>query len=443
MELDPNSFQSPTFCTLPWIHLASNPNGRVKICCMSDEDLKKENGDLFNLAKDSIDSIWNCDQIKDARQRMLNGEKVSACKSCYREEALGGHSMRIGFNEKWLQQESQAIKNRIRETQQNEFVLHQLPWYYDLRQGNLCNLKCRSCSPENSVSIEKESQILANKSDWYKENINQGKPLDQAYKNWFKSDFFNDQLNAQLPNIKKLYFTGGEPTLIEKNFELMQKCVSNNESKHIELMFNTNMTNITDEFLTLLSEFKYVTLNLSIEGIGPVQEYLRGNSKWSKIECNLRKLAENKKKNFSYLVTPVIQNTNVLHFVDMLTYFKKMNQEFGDGTFLFMPIILNAPKHLDINILPHAVKIKAKELIQHFIDTSADFLQYDHYLPVRLQQILSKLDSIKPDDAKDLTEHFIKYTQLLDQERNQCFKTTFPELFGLWSQYDDNLKWEL
>lgn len=52
---------SPSFCVLPWIHIATRPNGDMRVCCVANASgadtgdysvglVKKEDGSLLTLA---------------------------------------------------------------------------------------------------------------------------------------------------------------------------------------------------------------------------------------------------------------------------------------------------------------------------------------------------------------------------------------------------------
>lgn len=430
----------PTFCALPWMHLSSMPNGVAKMCCISRNDLHDGKGKILSFETTPIKDIWNSPHMVYAREKMLNGERVEACMQCYEEEALGGHSMRIGFNEKWGLQEKKEILNRVKESREKNFWLTEsMPFYYDLRQGNLCNLKCRSCAPENSISIEKEYIKISNNSPWFSENI--GKPnLTESYRSWFNNAEFYQQLLEQMPKIKKFYFTGGEPTLIEKNYELLQYCVDHGYASNIELMFNTNLTNVSDRFINLIKKFKYVMLNLSIEGFGIEQEYLRGNSKWPVIDAALNKLAQNHSKNLHFLLTPVMQACNVLTIDKLFYYIESLNEKYDKNLFYFMPIILNEPAYLDMAILPQKTRLLAAEKLQAYLIKSK-ITGYDAFFETRLKQLISKLHT-PSDEPVALVHKFIHFTQVLDGERRQDFKSAFPELFNSWKENSPNFKWD-
>ena len=64
-----------TFCPLPWIHLATRPNGDIRLCCTSNASganfldnkevgLVKENNTRLNLKTHSIEQVWNSEFLK-------------------------------------------------------------------------------------------------------------------------------------------------------------------------------------------------------------------------------------------------------------------------------------------------------------------------------------------------------------------------------------------
>ena len=45
---------------------------------------------------------------------------------------------------------------------------------------------------------------------------------DASNWNWWMSDEFDKTIRKLAPTLKRLYLTGGEPTLIKRNIEIMQ-----------------------------------------------------------------------------------------------------------------------------------------------------------------------------------------------------------------------------
>ena len=81
-----------------------------------------------------------------------------------------------------------------------------------------------------------------------------------------------------MSNVNKLYFTGGEPTIIERVYWIMEKCVEMGIAKDIELVFNSNMTNIQKRFLDLVEQSQNVLMCISVDVHGHENEYIRGAS---------------------------------------------------------------------------------------------------------------------------------------------------------------------
>ena len=82
---------------------------------------------------------------------------------------------------------------------------------------------------------------------------------------------------------------GGEPFLDKKNIDLL-KIVPR---KKMKLMLVTNNSIFpSEEILNLLDDFRYLNINLSIDGIDEVAEYVRYGTKWTKFERNWNKWVE-------------------------------------------------------------------------------------------------------------------------------------------------------
>ena len=137
---------SNTFCSYPWRHLFVQPSGHQKICCLSNENITKDDDyRQFNLAKDPLFASWNSNYMKKIRKKMLNGERLSTCERCYQQERNGLESMRDTDNEQYF---------RGNTAPDGSFA--EQPGHIELHFGNVCNLTCKMCSQMFSTSIGKE-----------------------------------------------------------------------------------------------------------------------------------------------------------------------------------------------------------------------------------------------------------------------------------------------
>ena len=78
---------SKTFCVYPWVQQQTTPTGKVNFCCISMHTfVPKENGEAMMLDKDSFKDAWNSGYMKDIRKKMMTGQPVTVCETCYEQE---------------------------------------------------------------------------------------------------------------------------------------------------------------------------------------------------------------------------------------------------------------------------------------------------------------------------------------------------------------------
>lgn len=425
------NLDAATFCVYPWIEQVVQPTGKVSFCCVAKNGglLRKPDGQYYSAAEDRLADAWNSEHMRKIRQGMLAGKKVAGCELCYFQESIGKNSYRQMHNEEWLKKDRSNIEERVQSSADNQFKVEKPALYLDLRLGNLCNLKCRSCNPYNSSQIHKEvTQLMDTDADYLKfwtTNHRDSKPA--SYPNWFESDAFWDEVIESIPNLRKVYLTGGEPTLIEKNYRFLQACIDSGHSKHIFLMFNTNCTNIQDRFLKLLPHFEFVLINASIDGLGPINDYIRFLSRWETIDKNFRRLV-GLADNVKIGITPVVQVYNILNIVDLLRYVESVALEANSDInvdFLYA----TDPPYINPQILPYSVRSEAVRRLEAYKRDSKTY-HTQSYLKNSVDSCINMLNESPNADDKQLSD-FTEYTRLLDKHRKQSFADVFPELSEL------------
>lgn len=385
-----------------------------------------EGGQRMKVPQSQLSEAWNSEYQKDIRRKMLNGEPVSPCKLCYYQESIGKESYREMHNKEWMDKAGPEIEERIRYSSQHDFAVKDGALYLDLRLGNLCNLKCRMCNPYNSTKIASETERLM-KSDAEFNSVYTkyyGKDVYDIPK-WYDEPSFWEGIYQQLPSLRKVYLTGGEPTLIKKNYEFLKKCVETGHSKHIFLMFNINCTNLSDEFVSYLKHFEFVLINASIDGFGEVNEYIRGSSNWDLIHTNFTKLLRIGKP-VQIGVTPTVQVYNVLNIVELLEYIEQTTRELGQTVnvdFLYV----TDPPFLDIRILPDSTRRIALDKLTAYVKRSTKFVNSNANLANSVQSLINAL-TVKPSvNAERLTD-FARYTKSLDVSRGENFNRSLLQL---------------
>lgn len=412
-------------CALPFIHVQSEPDGKIKLCCLAKNTVKDNDGKPFNFGKDKIETFFNSDYMKNIRKDMLNNVQVADCKGCYDEEAAGGISQRQVYTQEWIAKDP-SIEETMLQSEHNDYYVEPKIKYFDFRFGNMCNLKCRSCGPVNSIQLLKESREIEhpdkNKFFLYNEheidNIN----------DWYQTPMFMENFRAQEQNIRQIYFTGGEPTIIEQNYEILQDLVDSGKASRVSLIFSTNMTNIQDRFVKLVEQFERVTFLASCEGFGDVHEYLRAPAKWSVFEKNITRLANMDPWKTVIMCTPVIQSVNLADITKFFEWIENINDTFGYSRVQILPIVLTFPRHLDLEILPLDMKQQALAKLEDFVSKHPRLQDSIHFMG-RMNMIRDKCnkDSFDP----EALIKFRTYTMMLDKHRGQSLADVNPELYNL------------
>ena len=202
------------------MNLNSNTEGSVKLCCSINENIHATGyGEELNFGKHTIEEIWYSDYMKEVRRQMLKGERPDACKVCWQLEDAGIQSSR----------QSAFAELRDLGIRPSNYQIDKppLPQSLELRLGNFCNLRCNSCWSLSSDRIANELyKILSSDKGmpyWLrKEWEDEQKLTATADWNWWMDPKFDDTIRKLAPGLRRLYLTGGEPTLIKRNIEIMQ-----------------------------------------------------------------------------------------------------------------------------------------------------------------------------------------------------------------------------
>ena len=283
-------------------------NGAVKLCCVAVDPTKKELGKHMTVKKKNPSELWNDPYMQTVRQRLLEGKQVQDCGQCYQRERRGEYSSRQRANRDWSAQVEKIMHKPTT-------VVEDTPIYLDVRFGNLCNLKCRMCTGIYSKVLGEELESIADEDEEFR--LLAPDSAKSYTFDWYENPNFWEDLKQYMSSVKLIYLTGGEPTLVQGNYEFLQQLIDKGYAQNIGLVFNTNVTNFQQRFLDIINQFKDVTLNLSIDGIEGVQEYIRYPSKWTHIQKNMNLLMTKIKQadtKFNLVFTPTVSILNVANF---------------------------------------------------------------------------------------------------------------------------------
>jgi hypothetical protein len=181
----------------------------VRVCCTANASgagiddnksagLVTEDGVNMNLREHTIEQVWNSKFMRDTRLQLLSDQIPTSCTKCFQEEANGITSKRQWETEVWNEQlDMDSIVNSVAE---DGTLPVSIP-YFDLRLGNMCQLKCVMCSPHDSSSWIKDWKLQYPK---YKSvELKQDQGWDSKYDyTWYQKGSFLDTMKEQAQFIK-------------------------------------------------------------------------------------------------------------------------------------------------------------------------------------------------------------------------------------------------
>jgi MoaA/NifB/PqqE/SkfB family radical SAM enzyme len=374
-------------------------NESERLCCRTSE-IQQVNKRTVSTEMD-MKNRWSSDYYKNARQRILNGEKLEICSDCFDKEEKGGHSDRIRYNSVYRD----FIKPNIDTGNQ-----YASPLDLDIRPSNLCNLKCRMCGPSNSSQIYKEfsSDYVQKKYGTY---IN--KEVDFESIN-IDASIWNLENEKYLlhDNLKKIKLLGGEPSIMPETESILDYLISVGKTD-VNLHITTNLTNSNKKFIDKLSKFSNLEFNYSIDGIGDVVEYIRTPVTFEAIEKNI-KIYESL-GNGEIICT--VQALNLFNMIDILEWADSIN----------VPIFFNSleyPRWASVYNIPKDVRDRElKNILKNGIPPKHETCAKKNIAV--LEQYLAC------DETYDPTM-FVLATKALDDIRDQKLKDSIPEIWELF-----------
>lgn len=443
---------SDTFCVLPWIHFATRPNGDMRLCCSANasgagEDhevglVKMENGKPANFGRETPMEAWNNDYMRSVRTTMLRGEIPASCRKCFEEESRGVASKRVWESYTWME-DGVDIPELVRQTKEDGTVPENLK-YLDLRLGHTCNIKCVMCSPHDSSKwVADHKKLIPILQD---ENVKQQMQWDRKEFNnfWHEKDTFWEEMYRQIPNLRQVYFAGGEPLMIKEHKLFIEEIIRQGYQDKILLRYNSNGLLVDEDLIELWSKFKKVKFAISMDASHERDEYIRYPTDWATVERTLHML-DNTPDNIQTSLATAIQIFNVKHLPDFMKWkldagFKKLNTgtvpggvQMGGG--LVNMHLLYIPTFLSIQILPKEDKEEVRERFMDFKDwlwnnyrQDDDYWKHNPYGWKRWEAVLNHMNA---QDNSHLLPGFKEYVNKLDHIRGLNAAKIFPELAHL------------
>lgn len=411
--------KNDSFCVYPWFHQNIDSRGEVTLCCRSNISL----GD----AKD-IDEVWNGDEIKSIREKMLRGERTPHCNTCYHHEKIGRKSNRQLATEVWYPEYMWGPN--IEESLRNGFEVTQTPSRIDLKFGNLCNLTCRMCSGKYSSQINKDIAALRKMDPAGAEEFG-ASPVGGDF-NWYENPRFWEIMDRYIPELLQLDITGGEPTLVDQNMVMLNRCIELGYADSIKLSLNTNLTNLKPAFLEAITKFKKVTVNCSLDGMGDVQEYIRHPSKWSVVEKNLITLFKMSRNTSIFVnISTVAQLYNVFQMPEFIEHILELYATYGNPSkqmkHQIAPVMW--PTYYSLSNLPQPVKDAVIVMSEEWLETHTGRVYEDGLYRNLFETFINqcRMEGSHPAKASML----LRRAKFEDQNKKVALADNIPEIHAL------------
>ena len=383
---------SKVFCPIPWNSLSILPDGRLRLCCHTNEDHLLRTSDGIDI---KLDDIWKVEDIdtnqflKYVRGEFSKGNSIPACAPCLKSEYIGHKSIRNELNEQFHQV-----------SKDSKFKLE----FLDISFGNSCNMQCPMCSPNYS-------SLWAGLTD--KDSITRSHE-----KNFWNSTFFSEQRS----HLKSILIQGGEPFMAKEHKPFLNTLITAGVAKNIKLDYITNFSiPISKDQIKLWKEFKFVNIFVSLEGVGNIYNYTRPPFTWEKISNNLKiihELVKTEDLNINFNFKSLIQIYNLEGLLDLIEFTNSFKSDKVESFPEFN--ILTYPLHLKVDQLK---KVKKDKNINQILDHIASLKK--NYTGKSLQnyhQLKSILEAELKKDQGDLDINFWRNTKYFDIKYSASFK---------------------
>lgn len=350
-------FDDPAFCVLPFYGM-EYPAG-VACCLMSSH---------ANLAQVKAD--------------MLNGRRPRDCQHCWTLEDSGVKSDRLIKNETL---DFYAKKDLI--SLYNEATAgHNKTIHYKIDTNVTCNATCVTCGSGGSSAW----------AELERKNLGSSVPIVPVTEiNNHEADQLVDYASAVA-----ISFRGGEPLLSDTNFYILEKLLEHgNDQCFISFVTNGSIV-LPRKYRDLVTKFKNMNFSFSIDGIGPVFEYMRYPLKWPRIQENI-----NFCRDSGILVSSnyTVSNINIM-------YYEQTTQWFKDNKIPFRIGYVENP-HFRPGALPENIKEKIRsinpELSGILRSTNQDEQDFK-----RMKQVIIQQDHWKKIQIRDFLPEFAQLVNL-------------------------------
>lgn len=400
--------ENSNFCILPFIHAYVGTTGESNLCCSAEHPPEEWRG-----ADRSLPNIWTGEYYQSIRKSMVAGQRVAHCRRCWDADDRGGGSDRQTHNT-WFNAPDDFELDIIKGNNEGK------PSFLDLRPGNFCNLACRMCFTRVSSKVNDqhkyhpEMEEVTGESYWHEVN------------DWLDNPERFAEVQSWIPTTKTLKLAGGEPLFMPGVIKLLRWCVDNGHT-HMHLDITTNGTRTKGKVLDWIEQFDSVDIQLSIDGIGATNDYIRTGSTWEVIDQAYKKYLSMDLR-VSLLAT--VQLYNAYNLVNVVEYWKEHG---AHGNLIFN--FVDWPNDLQIDLLPETDRL----FIAGRLEQAVEDINPEQRQQFRMDATLDRLKNprVKLEELDALRKRWATRTIMMDRINDCDVGTVSPRyvnLRNLWQK---------
>ena len=405
----------------PFTGLATREDGAVKVCCRSQP--------IGWIQHDTLENIWNGTQMQEVRRQVLCGERPEVCKPCFDLEDQGVESLRQRHINGIIPEARINLYPNALDTLKDDYTM---PFEFptmEIKLNNLCNLKCRMCNPLDSTNWKDWDKVVP----FYKKENNYLVPTVERLVNtpgqyigsFDNTDNWWASFEKLLPYFRRVEFAGGEPLMDPQHYKILDMLKP--YGANIELKYATNGTTLGISKGRTIHDywphFRSVAVNVSIDGIHDVYNYIRGNGDFDQVVANIREIQ--KIPNVSRIVGAfTAQGANILQAAECIDYF------INTLGIVFYSHRVSYPNCLSAQVLPDELKAIAIHRLREISKLVPEFENCKKnplLLKVTQQQIQDNINYLKAKNQFHLWDDFLEFNYALDNTRDQSLLDVVPE----------------
>lgn len=373
----PDDFSPP--CTAPFIAYLVDPDKTVRPCCVW------QGQPLGDLKEQTIQEVLNGQPWQDLKASMLRGVLPEGCKNCKIREEQTGRSIRKQFAKGGQFYTPDWFSGHITQVEFNA--------------SNVCNLACIHCNGRFSTGTFRQDKALCEVG------------LDRVDFTVHPPDekIVPGILSTITEKTRRIFFKGGEPMLNTDIATILEEVDRRGLLPNITIIIVTNGTH-TDtptarKVLELAEKAKRVSILLSVDGVGEVQNYIRygKNSDIPTIEKFIAKFAQN---NVQMSLLTSVMACNIFYLPDLVAWWHSLDYprlKYNNPFSLFVLL----PKWLSFSALKEETKSRLadeyearRDAIYSFVIDNLRNTRTDEEDRRRLKLFIKTIDDLRGTDHR-------------------------------------------